>query len=113
MTAYGAGTQTRSLLYIDDLVRGLQLLLAKAYHLPVNIGGPQEMTVLEIAEKIRTLTQTKSEVVFHPLPEDDPQVRQPDTTKAKELLGWEPKVPLETGLAATIAYFRQALAIAK
>ncbi|HWP57776.1 MAG TPA: UDP-glucuronic acid decarboxylase family protein [Candidatus Acidoferrales bacterium] len=111
LTAYGTGTQTRSLLYIDDLVRGLNLLLEKDYHLPVNIGGPEEMTVLEIAEKIRALTGSKSAIVFQPLPEDDPQVRQPDITRARELLGWEPQVPLETGLQATIAYFRQELAI--
>jgi dTDP-glucose 4,6-dehydratase len=109
MTAYGKGTQTRSFLYIEDLVRGLHLLLDKDYHLPVNIGGPEEMTVLQIAEKIRALVHSQSSIVFHPLPEDDPQVRQPDTTKAKELLGWQPQVSLDAGLAATIDYFREKL----
>ena len=112
MTAYGTGKQTRSLLYIDDLVRGLHLLLEKDYHLPVNIGGPEELTVLAIAEKIRTVTASNSAIVFHPLPEDDPQVRQPDTTRARELLGWEPRCSLDVGLGATIAYFRQKLATA-
>ncbi len=113
MTAYGTGKQTRSLLYIDDLVRGLHLLLEKDYHMPVNIGGPEEMTVLAIAEQIRALTASNSPIVFHALPEDDPQVRQPDTTRARELLGWEPNYSLDVGLRATIAYFRQKLEAAR
>jgi dTDP-glucose 4,6-dehydratase len=109
LTAYGSGTQTRSLLYVDDLVRGLHLLLKADYHLPVNIGGPQEMTVLDIARKIIELTGSRSRIVFRPLPEDDPQVRQPDTSRARELLGWHPEVPLEDGLRNTIEYFRRKL----
>jgi dTDP-glucose 4,6-dehydratase len=101
------------LLYIDDLVRGLHLLLEKEIHLPVNLGGPQEMTVLEIAEQIRALAGSASPIVFHPLPEDDPQVRQPDITRAREVLGWEPKVSLEAGLRATIAYFREKMEAAR
>jgi dTDP-glucose 4,6-dehydratase len=110
LTAYGKGTQTRSFCYIDDLVRGIQLLLDADYHLPVNIGNPHEMTVLEFAKKILELTGSKSEIVFKPLPQNDPQVRQPDISKARELLGWEPKVTLDEGLKKTIQYFRERLA---
>ena len=95
LTVYGEGQQTRSFQYVDDLVTGLNQLLHANYHLPVNIGNPDEMTVLEFAKKIIELTGSKSTIVFKPLPEDDPQVRQPDISKAKELLGWEPKVNLE------------------
>jgi len=90
-------------------VAGIQKLLAADHHLPVNIGNPHEMTVLDFAKKIIELTGSKSTIVYKPLPEDDPQVRQPDITKAKKILGWEPKVALEEGLAKTIAYFRAKL----
>src|SRR5438105_8392996 len=109
LTVYGQGQQTRSFQYIDDLVDGLQRLLQADHHLPVNIGNPHEMTVLEFAHKIIELTGSTSSIVYKPLPEDDPQVRQPDNAKAKRLLGWEPKVNLEEGLMKTIEYFRRRL----
>ncbi|MBM4262341.1 MAG: SDR family oxidoreductase [Deltaproteobacteria bacterium] len=106
LTVYGQGQQTRSFQYVDDLVAGIQKLLESSYHLPVNIGNPYEMTVLQFAEKIIELTRSKSQIVYKPLPEDDPQVRQPDITKATTILGWAPKVQLEEGLTKTIEYFR-------
>ncbi|HEX2931756.1 MAG TPA: UDP-glucuronic acid decarboxylase family protein [Candidatus Binatia bacterium] len=109
LTVYGQGQQTRSFQYVDDLVAGLNKLLKTDHHLPINIGNPHEMTVLEFAKKIIELTGSKSAIVYKPLPEDDPQVRQPDITKAKEILGWEPKVDLDKGLLKTIEYFRSNL----
>jgi dTDP-glucose 4,6-dehydratase len=109
LTVYGQGQQTRSFQYVDDLVAGLDKLLKSDHHLPVNIGNPHEMTVLEFAKKIIELTHSKSEIVYKPLPEDDPQVRQPDITKAKTILNWEPMVKLEEGLLKTIEYFRAQL----
>jgi dTDP-glucose 4,6-dehydratase len=109
LTVYGEGQQTRSFQYIDDLIAGIEKLLQVDHHLPVNIGNPREMTVLEFAQKIIELTGSKSPIVHKPLPEDDPQVRQPDITKARTLLGWEPKVDLDEGLAKTIDYFRARL----
>jgi dTDP-glucose 4,6-dehydratase len=109
LTVYGQGQQTRSFQYVDDLVAGLDKLLKSDHHLPVNIGNPYEMTVLEFAKKIIEMTKSKSEIVYKPLPEDDPQVRQPDITKARTILGWEPKVKLEEGLVKTIEYFRTKL----
>ncbi|MGZ8444015.1 MAG: UDP-glucuronic acid decarboxylase family protein [Candidatus Binatia bacterium] len=109
LTVYGQGQQTRSFQYVDDLVAGLDKLLHSDHHLPVNLGNPYEMTVLEFAKKIIEMTQSKSEIVYKPLPEDDPQVRQPDITKARKILGWEPKVKLEEGLVKTIEYFRTKL----
>ena len=109
LTVYGHGAQTRSFQYIDDLVAGIQKLLQSDENLPVNIGNPQEMTVLDFAKKIIDLTGSKSTIVYKPLPQDDPQVRQPDIRKAKKVLGWEPTVALESGLAKTIAYFREKL----
>jgi dTDP-glucose 4,6-dehydratase len=109
LTVYGEGQQTRSFQYIDDLVEGIQRLIASDHHLPVNIGNPHEMTVLEFADKILQLTGSKSPIIHKPLPQDDPQVRQPDITKARTILGWEPRVPLEEGLARTIDYFRSRL----
>ena len=109
LTVYGEGQQTRSFQYVDDLVAGLNKLLHADYHLPINIGNPAEMTVLEFAKKIVEITGSKSTIIHKPLPEDDPQVRQPDISKAKEILGWEPKVALETGLIKTIEYFRSRL----
>ena len=106
LTVYGQGGQTRSFQYVDDLVAGIQKLLQSNENLPVNIGNPHEMTVLEFAKKIIEITGSKSAIVYKPLPQDDPQVRQPDITKAKRVLGWEPKVGLEQGLARTIDYFR-------
>jgi dTDP-glucose 4,6-dehydratase len=106
LTVYGQGQQTRSFQYVDDLVAGINKLLKADHHLPVNIGNPHEMTVLEFANKIIELTDSKSEIVYKPLPEDDPQVRQPDIAKAKKILDWEPVVKLEVGLVKTIDYFR-------
>jgi dTDP-glucose 4,6-dehydratase len=106
LTVYGEGQQTRSFQYIDDLIAGIEKLLQVDHHLPVNIGNPYEMTVLEFAKKVIELTGSKSPIVYKPLPEDDPQVRQPDITKARTLLGWEPRVGLDEGLAKTIDYFR-------
>jgi dTDP-glucose 4,6-dehydratase len=109
LTVYGQGEQTRSFQYVDDLVSGIQKLLESHENLPVNIGNPHEMTVLEFAEKIIELTGSQSTVVYRPLPQDDPQVRQPDITKARKVLGWEPQVPLKQGLERTIDYFREKL----
>lgn len=106
LTVYGRGQQTRSFQYVDDLVAGINKLLPCDHHLPVNLGNPHEMTVLEFAKKIIALTGSKSAIEYKPLPIDDPQVRQPDITKAKKILGWEPKVDLEEGLLKTIEYFR-------
>ncbi len=109
LTVYGQGQQTRSFQYIDDLVVGIEKLLQVDHHLPVNIGNPHEMTVLEFAKKIIELTHSKSSIANKPLPQDDPQVRQPDITKARKILDWEPKVDLEEGLIKTIEYFRTKL----
>jgi len=109
LTVYGQGEQTRSFQYVDDLVAGIGRLLASGEHYPVNIGNPHEMTVLQFAKKILQLTGSKSEISYRPLPQDDPQVRQPDITKAKKLLNWEPKVNLDDGLKKTIDYFRARL----
>ncbi len=106
LTVYGKGQQTRSFQYIDDLVDGIHRLLQTDYHLPVNLGNPHEMTVMDFAKKILDLTHSRSSIVFEPLPEDDPQVRQPDISKARELLGWVPQVSLEVGLTKTIEYFQ-------
>jgi dTDP-glucose 4,6-dehydratase len=98
LTVFGDGSQTRSFCYVDDLVRGLYLLAASEEHLPVNLGNPREFTILELAETVVRVTGSSSEIVFEALPVDDPQVRQPDITRAKQVLGWEPKIELEEGL---------------
>jgi dTDP-glucose 4,6-dehydratase len=98
LTVFGDGSQTRSFCYVDDLVRGLYLLAASGEHLPVNLGNPSEFTILELAEAVLRVTESKSEIVFEALPVDDPQIRQPDITRAKQLLDWEPEVDLEEGL---------------
>jgi len=98
LTVFGDGSQTRSFCYVDDLVRGLVLLARSGEHLPVNIGNPRELSLLELAETVIRVTGSKSEIVFEALPVDDPQVRQPDITRARQLLGWEPQVSLEDGL---------------
>jgi dTDP-glucose 4,6-dehydratase len=103
VTVFGDGSQTRSFCYVDDLIRGLILLAESGEHLPVNIGNPDEKTLLELADTIVRLTGSSSEIVFEALPVDDPQVRQPDITRAKQVLGWEPEVELEDGLRRTIA----------
>ena len=106
MTVFGKGDQTRSFCYVNDLVDGLCRLLFSEHPGPVNIGNPSEMTILELAEKIRTMTGSKSTIDYKPLPEDDPKVRQPDIELARKLLGWAPQVSLEDGLETTIEYFR-------
>jgi dTDP-glucose 4,6-dehydratase len=98
LTIFGDGSQTRSFTYVDDLIRGLVLLARSGEHLPVNIGNPREMTLLELAKAVLDATGSKSEIVYEALPVDDPQVRQPDITRARQLLGWEPEVSLEDGL---------------
>ncbi|WP_346318987.1 UDP-glucuronic acid decarboxylase family protein [Chitinophaga sp. YIM B06452] len=109
LTVFGDGSQTRSFCYVDDLVEGIYRLLLSDYHLPVNIGNPAEITLLQFAEEIISLTGTKQKIVFHPLPKDDPKQRKPDITKAKQLLGWEPKVDRKEGLKITYEYFKKAL----
>jgi dTDP-glucose 4,6-dehydratase len=105
VTVFGDGTQTRSFCYVSDLIRGLNLLAESELHEPVNIGNPAEMSLLEMAQLVVELTESRSEIVFEALPVDDPQVRQPDITRARDLLGWEPEVELREGLAKTIEHF--------
>jgi len=107
VTVFGDGTQTRSFCYVSDLVDGIIRLMHAPVNDPVNIGNPQELTIEQIARLIIKMTGSQSRVVYKPLPEDDPKVRQPDITRARTWLGWEPKVSLEDGLGATIEYFRQ------
>jgi dTDP-glucose 4,6-dehydratase len=106
VTIFGSGQQTRSFCYVSDLVDGVIRLMESNLNEPVNIGNPQEMTIEQIARMIIKLTGSKSQLVYRPLPEDDPKVRQPDITRARTLLGWEPKVGLEEGLTRTLEYFR-------
>jgi dTDP-glucose 4,6-dehydratase len=106
LTVFGDGAQTRSFCYVDDLIEGIWRLLRSDEVLPVNIGNPREMTILEFAHAVLRATGSRSPIVFKPLPEDDPKVRQPDISKARRLLGWEPEVPLEVGLERTLAHFR-------
>ncbi|MBZ0271970.1 SDR family oxidoreductase [bacterium] len=109
LTVFGDGSQTRSFCYVSDLVDGIHRLLMSDYAEPVNVGNPREMTVLEFAKRILAITGSTSEIVFKPLPEDDPKVRQPDIALARKLLGWEPRVTLEDGLKRTLDYFAEAL----
>jgi len=106
MTVFGDGSQTRSFQYISDLVEGVWLLMERGDSGPVNIGNPQELTLLELAKRISRLSGTRSEIVFRPLPEDDPKVRQPDITRARTLLGWQPRVDTDEGLKLTLEWFR-------
>ena len=103
LTVFGDGSQTRSFCYVDDQIRGLYALATSGEHLPVNIGNPNEMTLLELAEAVVRVTGSKSEIVFEALPVDDPQVRQPDITRARQVLGWEPEVELDEGLKRLLA----------
>jgi dTDP-glucose 4,6-dehydratase len=107
VTIFGSGTQTRSFCYVTDLVDGILRLAESKENDPVNIGNPHEMTIEQIARTIIRMTGSKSQIVYRPLPEDDPKVRQPDITRARTLLGWEPKVGLEEGLTKTLEYFRR------
>ena len=108
LTVFGDGSQTRSFCYVSDLVEGLYRLMQSEERYPVNLGNPREMTILEFARHILKLTGSRSEIVFEPLPEDDPRQRKPDIEKARKLLGWEPRVTLEEGLRRTVEWFRSA-----
>jgi dTDP-glucose 4,6-dehydratase len=107
LTIYGDGKQTRSFCYVDDLIDGICKLMLSDEHLPVNIGNPQEITILEFAERIRKHFDNVPQIIFEPLPQDDPKRRCPDISKAKRILKWEPKINLEEGLKRTLAYFKQ------
>lgn len=110
ITVYGDGKQTRSFCYVSDLIEGILRLLDSNEHLPVNIGNPQEITIMEFAERVRAMTGNQVPLTFKPLPQDDPKRRRPDITKAKKLLKWEPKVSLEEGLQRTLEYFQKKVA---
>ncbi len=103
LTVYGEGSQTRSFCFVDDLIRGLILLAESGEHLPVNIGNPGEYTILQLAEAVLAATGSASQVIYEALPVDDPQVRQPDITRARQILGWEPEIELDEGLGRTLA----------
>jgi dTDP-glucose 4,6-dehydratase len=111
LTVFGDGSQTRSFCYVSDLIDGIFRLALSDFHEPVNIGNPAEMTILDFAQKILALIGSQAQIVFKPLPVDDPRVRQPDISRAKRLLGWQPKVDFESGVRETIGYFRQKLAV--
>ena len=106
MTVFGDGSQTRSFCYVDDLVEGIYRLLLSDYHYPVNIGNPNEISLKDFAEEVLKLTGSSVKIVYKPLPVDDPKQRQPDITKAREILGWEPKVGRAEGLKKTYDYFK-------
>ncbi len=108
LTVYGDGSQTRSFCYVSDEIEGFMRLAKSSEHLPVNIGNPTEFTILECAKRVLAVTGSKSKIRYEPLPQDDPKQRRPDITKAKSLLGWEPRIDLETGLKMSLDYFRQA-----
>ena len=109
LTVYGDGSQTRSFCYVSDEIDGILRLSRSDEHLPVNIGNPDEFTILDCARRVIAITQSKSQIRYEKLPQDDPKQRKPDITKARTLLGWEPKVNLETGLRLSVDYFRQAV----
>jgi dTDP-glucose 4,6-dehydratase len=109
LTVFGDGSQTRSFCYVDDLIDGLIALAESGVHEPVNLGNPEEMTLIEMGKLVVELTESRSEIVFQALPVDDPQVRQPDITRARDLLGWEPKVAIRDGLTRTITHATAAL----
>lgn len=111
ITVYGDGSQTRSFCYVSDLIEGIWRLMQSDERYPVNIGNPQEITILEFATRIKALTGADVPIVFEPLPQDDPKQRCPDISKARQLLGWEPKVSLQEGLEQTLRYFREQLAL--
>jgi dTDP-glucose 4,6-dehydratase len=111
LTVFGDGSQTRSFCYVSDLIDGIFRLALSDFHEPVNIGNPAEMTILDFAQKILALIGSQAQIVFKPLPVDDPRVRQPDISRAKRLLGWQPKVDFESGIRETIGYFRKKLAV--
>jgi nucleoside-diphosphate-sugar epimerase len=109
LTVFGDGSQTRSFCYVDDLIEGIRRLMEVDYPYPVNLGNPEEYRVLELAQLVKELAGSPSPITFLPLPEDDPRQRRPDITLARELLSWEPKVPVREGLSRTIAYFKELL----
>jgi dTDP-glucose 4,6-dehydratase len=109
LTVFGDGSQTRSFCYVSDLIEGIFKLAMSDFHEPVNIGNPREMTIKQFAEEILRITGARSTIEYKPLPEDDPKVRQPDITRAKKVIGWEPRVQFEEGIAKTIEYFRERL----
>src|SRR5581483_10631754 len=109
LTVFGDGSQTRSFCYVDDLIGGLIALAESGVHEPVNLGNPDEMTLLEMAKLVVELTESRSEIVFEALPIDDPKVRQPDISRARDLLGWEPKIDVREGLRRTIEHATEAL----
>jgi dTDP-glucose 4,6-dehydratase len=110
ITVFGDGKQTRSLCYVSDLVRGINLVMESNFHEPVNLGNPDELTILDIAKEVMALIPgTKSQIVFHPMPPDDPKLRRPDITRAKELLGWQPTVSRREGLKKMIEFYRDEL----
>jgi dTDP-glucose 4,6-dehydratase len=109
LTVYGDGSQTRSFCYVSDEIDGFIRLSKSSEHLPVNIGNPNEFTILECAQHVIKVTGSKSKIAYEPLPQDDPKQRRPDITKARHLLGWEPKIQLETGLKMSLDYFRKAV----
>lgn len=110
LTVFGDGSQTRSFCYVSDLVDGIYKLLMSDESDPVNIGNPDEITIKQFAEEVISITGSKSKIIFNPLPQDDPKVRQPDITRAKEILGWQPKVDRKEGLSKTINYFKKKIA---
>jgi dTDP-glucose 4,6-dehydratase len=112
ITIYGDGSQTRSFCYVDDLIRGLVLLAESNEHLPVNLGNPGEFTILELAQTVLRVTGSRSEIVYEALPVDDPQIRQPDITRAKQVLGWEPEIVLEEGLRRMLGSLRESSVVA-
>jgi dTDP-glucose 4,6-dehydratase len=111
LTIYGDGSQTRSFCYVDDLIEGILRLSRSSEHLPVNIGNPDEFTILECAQAVIEVTGSKSELCFHPLPQDDPTRRRPDITKARTLLGWQPQIALRDGLVRSLPYFKSQVAV--
>jgi dTDP-glucose 4,6-dehydratase len=110
LTVYGNGSQTRSFCYVSDEIDGFLRLAKSDEHMPVNIGNPNEFTILECAQLVLKVTGSKSRIRYEPLPQDDPKQRCPDITKARQLLGWEPKIDLETGLRLSLEYFKKAVA---
>ena len=111
ITVFGDGSQTRSFCYVDDLVEGIYRLLLSEEVMPVNIGNPSEISILDFAKEIIALTGSKSQIIFKDLPKDDPKVRQPDITRAQEILGWEPKITREEGLKRTLEYFKTVVGV--
>jgi dTDP-glucose 4,6-dehydratase len=113
VTVFGDGSQTRSVCYVSDLIEGIYRLMMSEYREPMNLGNPEEVTILQLAEEIVALTKSSSKIVLRPLPQDDPKIRQPDITKAREILKWEPKVGRYEGLVKTMEYFRRKLGLAE